>query len=73
MITLTIKGRIHAASKAAHERNIVLQAAELSSHGTETTAKCDELYRDAVLRWFAENAELIMGIGYPAGTLLFYN
>ena len=73
MITLTIKGRIHAASKAAHERNIVLQSAELSSHGTETTAKCDELYRDAVLRWFAENAELIMGIGYPAGSLLFYN
>ena len=73
MIHLLIKGDINAAFKAADARCIELTSlayrVETRDCVASTTSECIE----KVQAWFTAPAELIMGVGYPDGTLLHYS
>ena len=75
MISLHIKGDMHAAFKAADKRRIELTSIQCRyRHGI---AECfastmPEFLRD-VQEWFHEDCELIMGYGYVDGSLLHFS
>jgi hypothetical protein len=74
MITLIIKGDLHAAVNAAQQRHIPLVSMaqhirpEFSS--VETIASADLKMWDRVTRWYCEDAGRAP---FPAGTLLHYS
>ena len=75
MISLHIKGDLADAFKAAKERNIELTSIACSYRSgiAECFASCYDHQVEAVMRWYSEDAELIMGYGYEKGTLVFFS
>jgi hypothetical protein len=74
MISLHIKGNMNAALFGASKNGVELTA--IQCRYRSGIAECfasahDEFLRD-VQEWYADDAELIDGYGYPAGTLLFF-
>jgi hypothetical protein len=73
MISLVIKGGLHAAIAAAYERGIKLDTIAQPACGPETLAGVSSDKLPQIVAWFSETTELVMGFGYPAGTLLHYS
>lgn len=77
VISLHIKGDLRAAYDECDKRGIELTAIQCRYKGgiAECFASCvfDAPTQARVVAWFTMPAELVMGFGYPAGTLLHYS
>jgi hypothetical protein len=75
MITLNIKARgVHTASQEVVNRGIRVMARpaiQVNDYTVRIDA-CDDSLTE-IAKWFAEEHQLIKGIGYPDGTLLLYS
>lgn len=76
MIHLHIKGDMAAAFKAAdaHQVELFSLATTYRDGGiADSYASAPDRFEPLAQRWFCEEAEIVMGYGYPAGTLLHYS
>ena len=73
MIHLLIKGDINAAFKAADARGIELTSLAYRVETRDCAASTIPECLEKVQAWFTTPAELVMGFGYPDGTLLHYS
>lgn len=76
MITLSIKGDIAAAWKAAEKYGIELNSIAVSYRDggiAACVASTYDRFEPGVREWFHQDAELVMGYGYPQGTLLHFS
>lgn len=68
---ITIKGNSFEAEGAARKRGLVFSdVREVSCGQTTGTVESSHL---TLGYWLAEPAKCVEGIGFPSGTLLFYN
>ena len=75
MIHLHIKGDLAQAFACADARRIELTSIQCRYRSgiAECFASAEPRHEPKVRAWYHEDAELIMGYGYPAGTLLHFN
>jgi hypothetical protein len=75
MIHLHIKGNINAALFGASKHGVELTAIQCRwrSGIAECFASAEPRHEPNVRAWYHDDAELIMGYGYPVGTLLHFN
>jgi len=74
MLRLHIKGDLLACAKQCAERSIELTSIQCRyRHGVaECFAACEARFEPKVRAWYHDDAEIIDGYGYPAGTLLHF-
>lgn len=77
MINIHIKGDLKVALKQCDKRRIELMAVQCRWRAgiPECFASCADTVgnRDQVRYWYHEDADIIDGYGYPAGTLLHFS
>ena len=75
MIHLHIKGEMRQVFEAAASRRIELTSIACRyKHGiAECFASTTHEFNRDVREWYHEEAQLVMGYGYPAGTLLHFS
>ena len=69
---LWIKGTCAEAIEASNKRGLILEYPTLMSF-KETVGEVDDKDHMKVVEWYCESAECKEGIGYPAGTVLYYS
>ena len=76
MIHLSIKGDIHAAWRAADKHGIELTSIAVTYRDggiAACVASTYDRFIHGVREWYHEDAEIVMGYGYPQGTLLHFS